>query len=236
MDDEVINIFTRIVPYLLAYKSRNFGLFSPNILLIRFIPGSPVKVTNFILFTLFWQFYLNVWYFLEILDCFWQKFYKFDLYAGRLIHEYIRYLWSCITSTGCFFYFGMFDMLIFWSIFYQKSCFWTFLISTFCSYFVKKFGKKILKTEKFIYVFVKVPIFRIFEKISFFHFLIMKFIIFNNLRIKLKLFWYFLYCLLWLLLKNEILIKILVEIVKLWQFCCNFLRKRNYSWKFPQNW
>ncbi len=41
-------------------------------------------------------------------------------------------------STGCFFYFGMFDMLIIWSIFEQKSCFWTFFISTFHSYFVKK--------------------------------------------------------------------------------------------------
>jgi hypothetical protein len=31
MDDEVLNILTRIVPYLLAYKSRHFRLFSPNI-------------------------------------------------------------------------------------------------------------------------------------------------------------------------------------------------------------
>jgi hypothetical protein len=93
--------------------------------------------------------------------------------------------------TGCFFYFGMFDMLIIGSIFKQKSCFWTFFISTLCSYFVKKIGEKNFKTENFIQVFVKVPIFKIFEKISFFHFLIKKFIIFTNLRNKLKLFWYF---------------------------------------------
>ncbi len=43
-----------------------------------------------------------------------------------------------IDTTGCFFYFGMFDMLIIWSIFEQKSCFWTFFKSTFRSYFVKK--------------------------------------------------------------------------------------------------
>ena len=64
------------LPYILAYKSRNFGLFSPNILSIRLICVSPIMMTKFVFFTLFWQFCLNAscWehlmFFLEILDSF----------------------------------------------------------------------------------------------------------------------------------------------------------------------
>ncbi len=58
-------------------------------------------------------------------------------------------------TTGCFFYFGMFDMLLIWSIFEQKSCFWTFFISTFRSYFVKKIWWKNFKNWKFYSGFCK---------------------------------------------------------------------------------
>jgi hypothetical protein len=43
------------------------------------------------------------------------------------------------VSTGRFFYFGLFDMPIIWSFFWQKLSSWTFFISIFQSYFVKKF-------------------------------------------------------------------------------------------------
>jgi hypothetical protein len=46
------------------------------------------------------------------------------------------------------------------SFFEQKLSSWTFFISTFCSYFAKKFWEKIFKTLNFISVFVKVVIFR----------------------------------------------------------------------------
>ena len=44
----------------------------------------------------------------------------------------------------------MFDMLIIWSIFEQKSCFWTLFTSTFHSYFVKKLHNICVITFHFI--------------------------------------------------------------------------------------
>ncbi len=133
------------------------------------------------------------------------------------------------THTGCFFFILACLTCSYFGQFLTKNHFFDifhiYISFIFCK---KNLVKKFLKTENFIQVFVKVPIFKIFEKILFFHFLIKNFIIFTNLRIKLNLFWYFLYCLLCLLLKNAILTKNLVENVKLWPFCCNFFRKRDY--------
>ncbi len=54
-----------------------------------------------------------------------------------------------------FFYFGMFDIVIFWSIFCQKSCSWTFFISTFRSYFAKKITEHLCGYFSFYSVFRK---------------------------------------------------------------------------------
>ncbi len=59
------------------------------------------------------------------------------------------------TLTGCFFYFGMFDIVIFWSIFNQKLCSWTFFISTFRSYFVKKITEHLCHYFSFFCIFRK---------------------------------------------------------------------------------
>jgi hypothetical protein len=61
-------------------------------------------------------------------------------------------------------------MLIIWSFFEQKLSSWTFFISTFGSYFAKKFYEKFFKTLNFIAVFVKVMILRNNGKILFLKF------------------------------------------------------------------
>ena len=66
-----------------------------------------------------------------------------------------KFLTKPTFSTGCFFYFGMFDIVIFWSIFDQKSCSWTFFISTFRSYFVKKITEHLCHYFSFCRVFRK---------------------------------------------------------------------------------
>jgi hypothetical protein len=58
-------------------------------------------------------------------------------------------------STGCFFYFVLFDMPIIWSFFEQKLSSWTFFISTFRSYFAKKIWGKNFKNSKFYSSFCK---------------------------------------------------------------------------------
>ncbi len=49
----------------------------------------------------------------------------------------------------------MFDIVIFWSIFDQKSCSWTFFISTFRSYFVKKITEHLCHYFSFYRIFRK---------------------------------------------------------------------------------
>jgi hypothetical protein len=72
-------------------------------------------------------------------------------------------------TTGCFFYFGMFDIVIFWSIFDQKSCSWTFFISTFSSYFVKKITEHLCHYFSFYRIFRKATNFgEIFKNNPFF--------------------------------------------------------------------
>jgi hypothetical protein len=74
-----------------------------------------------------------------------------------------------LLSTGCFFYFGMFDIVIFWSIFNQKSCSWTFFISTFRSYFVKKITEHLCHYFSFYRIFRKATNFgEIFKNNPFF--------------------------------------------------------------------
>ncbi len=76
------------------------------------------------------------------------------------------YLFWVGVSTECFFYFGMFDIVIFWLFFEQKSCFWTFFISTFRSYFVKKKLQNIrVITFHSIIILEKLPILDKFSKI-----------------------------------------------------------------------
>jgi hypothetical protein len=80
-------------------------------------------------------------------------------------------------------------MPIIWSFFEQKLSSWTFFITTFRSYFAKKFGEKIFKTLNFIAVFVKVMILRNNGKILFLRFSkILNFQIFTNLDAKSKFF------------------------------------------------
>ncbi len=67
--------------------------------------------------------------------------------------------------TGCFFYFGMFDIVIFWSIFDQKSCSWAFFISTFRSYFVKKITEHLCHYFSFYRIFRKATNFGEISKI-----------------------------------------------------------------------
>ncbi len=77
--------------------------------------------------------------------------------------KYIEYY------TGCFFYFGMFDIVIFWSIFNQKSCSWTFFKSTFRSYFVKKIIEHLCHYFSFYRIFRKATNFgEIFKNNPFF--------------------------------------------------------------------
>jgi hypothetical protein len=49
--------------------------------------------------------------------------------------------------TGWFF--GMFYIVLFWSIFKQKLCFWTFFLTTFGSYFVHIKIRRCFKLSKF---------------------------------------------------------------------------------------
>jgi hypothetical protein len=104
-----------------------------------------------------------------------------------LFEDIINRAW---IYTGCFFYFGLFDMLIICSFFEQKLSSWTFFISTFCSYFAKKnLGKKFLNS-KFYSSFCKSDDFlEIMEKILFLKFSKnIKFQIFTNLDPKSKFF------------------------------------------------
>jgi hypothetical protein len=71
---------------------------------------------------------------------------------GRINFCFFK-LWKSIQ--GVFFYFGMFDIVIFWSIFDQKSCSLTFFISTFCSYFVKKITEHLCHYFSFYRIFRK---------------------------------------------------------------------------------
>ncbi len=64
---------------------------------------------------------------------------QITLYLKIILHTLCNTLIVLFFPIQCFlFYFGMSDIVIFWSIFDQKSCSWTFFISTFHSYFVKK--------------------------------------------------------------------------------------------------
>jgi hypothetical protein len=67
-----------------------------------------------------------------------------------------------------FFYFGLFDMPIIWSFFGQKLSSWTFFISIFRSYFVKKIQNYSAITYFFMLFLENVPIWVKFSKFSLF--------------------------------------------------------------------
>ncbi len=98
----------------------------------------------------------------------WKRSYHLHSFLADRVLDSARIGTASLSSapyTGCFFYFGMFDLVIFWSIFDQKSCSWTFFISTFCSYFVKKITKHLCHYFSFYCIFRKVTNFwEIFKK------------------------------------------------------------------------
>ncbi len=61
--------------------------------------------------------------------------------------------------------FSMFDIVIIWSVFEQKWCSWTFFISAFHSYFVKKITEHLCHYFSFYLFFLKKPFLRKFPKI-----------------------------------------------------------------------
>ncbi len=78
-------------------------------------------------------------------------------------------MYKLIWIYRVFFYFGMFDIVIIWSIFDQKSYSWTFFIYIFRSYFVKKITEHSCQYLTFYRVFRKGTNFReIFKNNQFF--------------------------------------------------------------------
>ncbi len=82
------------LPYILAYKSRNFGQNSAKILSIRLIHGSQ-KISLKMYQNLFRcvsgpSIHKNKVFELSNFGHFLPHFFQFDLYAGQLIREYIR--------------------------------------------------------------------------------------------------------------------------------------------------